>query len=135
MSMVQRLIDQLQQRGLHIAPGTERGTLLLCGPTEEKTPEVLDAVRKFKPHLLKMYESPVAEDPDHDPQGALVPTAELNVEICRVCGANVSDADTRALLASPTLCDRHGAREVKSKTTGTVVHEAVPRCPYKPGAA
>lgn len=103
MSMVHRLIDQLEQRGLRIAPGTERGTLLLYGPDKEKTPEVMDAVKKFKPHLLKIYqpeaepgesqtESPTEEQKpaDADDEGEPCPECQAwvythSAEVQRMC--------------------------------------------------
>lgn len=63
MSMVHRLIDQLKQRGLSIERGAEPGQLLLCGPSAEKTPEVIDAVKKFKPALLSIYAPDAAPAP------------------------------------------------------------------------
>lgn len=53
--MVERLIRQMEQRGLSIRPGREPGQLLLAGPDREKTPEVLAAVKAFKPQLLERY--------------------------------------------------------------------------------
>lgn len=113
MSMVHRLLEQLRQRGLHIEFGNKDNVLLLCGPAAEKTPEVIDAVKKFKPELLKLYapppgepkqavgeESPAAEGESSgessDPEG----------ESCQGCG-RVTGAEDRAVLATNHyLCDR-----------------------------
>lgn len=53
MSAVDRLLKQLEARGLGIEPGNEPGQLLLTGPREHKTPEVMQAVKAFKPELLR----------------------------------------------------------------------------------
>lgn len=55
VSMVKRLVRQLEQRGLTIEPGEKPGDLLLCGPKNEKTPGIVAAVKAFKPQLLEMY--------------------------------------------------------------------------------
>ena len=52
MTLIDRLIDQLAKRGLRVEPGPQPGQLVLRGPDAEKTPEVLEAVRAFKPQLL-----------------------------------------------------------------------------------
>lgn len=53
--LLQRLIDQLNRRGLSVKPGREPGQLLLAGPDREKTPEILDAVKAFKAELLEQF--------------------------------------------------------------------------------
>jgi len=63
---VDRLLLQLEQRGLRVLPGAEPGQLVLSGPREEKTPAVLDAVRAFKPQLLERVATP--REPA-DPEG------------------------------------------------------------------
>ncbi len=70
MSLVQRLIDQLKQRGLSIEPGNEPDQLLLCGPAAEKTPEIVKAVKAFKPQLLERYgrKALPEEQPPADPE-------------------------------------------------------------------
>lgn len=60
-AMVHRLIEQLKHRGLHIAPGTRPGELVLHGPPAERTPDVMAALKAFKPELLKLY-CPPPED-------------------------------------------------------------------------
>ena len=55
MSMVARLVRQLESRGLSIAVGKEPGQLLLLGPAAEKTKDIMDALRAFKPQLLEFY--------------------------------------------------------------------------------
>lgn len=55
MSLLNRLISQLEKRGLSIAAGNDPGTLLLCGPDHEKTPDILATVKEFKPQLLERY--------------------------------------------------------------------------------
>lgn len=60
MSMVDRLIAQLGNRGLTIKAGEKPGELLLSGPSKEKTPEVMAALKRFKPELVKRF-SPLGE--------------------------------------------------------------------------
>lgn len=55
MSLLHRLLDQLERRGLSIKPGKEPGQLLLSGPAQEKTPEILSAVKAFKAQLLEKF--------------------------------------------------------------------------------
>ncbi len=106
MSMVNRLIEQLKQRGLSIEFGNEKNVLLLCGPASEKTPEVLNAVKRFKPELLKLYApqpKPDAETPTPPEPAA---PADPDEEACAVCG-RVTDAEDRDVLATNHyLCDR-----------------------------
>lgn len=52
MTAVDRLIEQLRLRGLGVIPGGEPDQLLLTGPRDQKTPEVIAAVKAFKPQLL-----------------------------------------------------------------------------------
>lgn len=55
MSLLHRLLDQLERRGISIKPGKEPGQLLLSGPAQEKTPEILSAVKAFKAQLLEKF--------------------------------------------------------------------------------
>lgn len=67
-----RLLKQLEARGLSVGPGSEPGQLLLSGPTDEKTPAVMDAVKAFKPQLLDRFgrqESKADPDPEPPPTG------------------------------------------------------------------
>ena len=124
------LLEQLERRGLRVSPGTEPGQLLLHGPDKEKTPELIAAVKAFKPQLLKLYAPDAApreaETPAPEPQ----PDPEPESTRCRVCRAMLFSTDT-ARLADPAFCDRGGAKEVRSKT-GELIAPAEPRCPYKP---
>ena len=52
MSMLNRLLDQLRNRGLYIEVGDDPNQLLLSGNTREATPEVMKALKMFKPQLL-----------------------------------------------------------------------------------
>lgn len=54
MAMVDGLLEQLKFRGLSIKHGGG-DTLLLVGPNSEKTPEIMAALKTFKPDLLKLY--------------------------------------------------------------------------------
>lgn len=68
MSMVDRLIEQLNRRGLKVEAGREPGQLVLRGPNEEKTVEVLAALKKFKPQLLDRYGLKTETMPDANGQ-------------------------------------------------------------------
>lgn len=63
MSMFNRLLDQLKARGLRVIPGKEPGQLLLAGPQEEKTPEIIAAVKAFKPQLLEKFGPKQEQEP------------------------------------------------------------------------
>lgn len=63
MSAVERLLKQLELRGLGVAPGHEPGQLLLTGPRDRKTPEIIEAVKAFKPQLLRRIVEGVPEPP------------------------------------------------------------------------
>jgi hypothetical protein len=62
MSLVKRLVRQLEERGLSVGPGPAPGQLVLLGPAKEKTPEVMAAVKAFKPELLEIYGVRAAPD-------------------------------------------------------------------------
>jgi hypothetical protein len=136
MSLVNRLLEQLKVRGLRIERGDREGVLLLHGPDEEKTPEVLAALKKFKPELLNLYAPPGEAAQDDTPEEG---TADESPDVlpfpvaCRLCGADVSDPQTRERMKDPAFCDRGGARAVRDKG-GNVVREPVERCPYKESA-
>lgn len=55
MTILERFLAQLKIRSLEVRPGSEPGTLTLCGPNHEKTPDIIAAVKSFKPELLKMF--------------------------------------------------------------------------------
>jgi len=123
--MLDRLITQLEQRGLTVKPGAEPGQLVLSGPTAEKTPEVMAALKVFKPQLLARFAQPdptgeprddaVVTDPNaHAPVSASVPgltTLEVPY-LCRECRAlvlAVPDEVTAAFCESPTCPSRRGS--------------------------
>lgn len=155
MSLVKRLLDQLERRGLSITPGAEPGALLLHGPESERTPEILAALKAFKPELLAMYQPAASRLPVEPVQilqtrvavpvprstsdrlpvpsvgGAVAPAPAPETETCAVC-ARVVDAEDRDVIATNhVLCDRGGSRKTVRDADGRV-HEASPRCPYKP---
>lgn len=71
MSLFNRLLKQLEERGLRVEPGAEPGQLLLCGPRDAKTPEIVRAVKAFKPQLLDRFaprEPPTTADPEPELQ-------------------------------------------------------------------
>lgn len=53
--MLDRLLSQLDARGLQIKAGDKPGELKIAGPKTEVTPEVLAALKEFKPDLLKRF--------------------------------------------------------------------------------
>lgn len=73
MIALERLLKQLEARGLGVIAGNEPGQLLLTGPREHKTDDVLAAVKAFKPQLLLRIarrDEPLLEDhiPPSDPE-------------------------------------------------------------------
>lgn len=70
MSLTDRLLDQLKQRGLSVQPGAAPDQLLLCGPAQEKTPEVVKAVKAFKPQLLERFGRKAQPEPTPEPPPA-----------------------------------------------------------------
>lgn len=99
--MIDRLLDQLSQRGLTIRRG-EGDTLHLSGPASEKTPEVLAACKAFKPLLLTRFPPPSeANNPENtvhlegpdDPFVQATPISNPSAsrwEKCRKCKADVN---------------------------------------------
>lgn len=73
MSMVDRLLAQLDARGLTVSPGAEPGQLVLGGPAAAKTPEVLAAVKAFKAELLRRVGRPPDPPPEPNPYGTPAP--------------------------------------------------------------
>lgn len=77
-ALFQRFLEQLNQRGLTIYrdPKDPPDQLRLGGPADEKTPEIMRALKVFKPQLLEIYgekkasaqpEAEVGNDPE--PEG------------------------------------------------------------------
>jgi hypothetical protein len=122
MSMVHRLLAQLKSRGLEVLPGNEPGQLMLRGPVEERTPEVMDALKKFKPQLLELF-APKQREPEAAPMPPEPAEADPEPEstgqvTCRTCGKDVTDPETRLRMADPLFCD--------------VGRTSDPPCPFKP---
>jgi hypothetical protein len=69
---LERLVRQLDARGLSVKAGAEPGQLLLCGPAAEKTPAVLDALKAFKPQLLELYGTKAQPDLPTEARGDAV---------------------------------------------------------------
>lgn len=117
MSMVDRFIDQLRQRGLSVTAGEKPGELLLHGPRSEVTDDLKKALRAFKPQLLERFgKAEFVPGGDAEPPRDGDPDQES--ESCGVCSRIVTAKD-RPRLADPLFCDRGKG----------------PRCPYKPRAA
>jgi len=72
MSLLERFEKQLAARGLKVVTAGENfppGTLLLIGPAAAKTPEVMAAVKKFKPEFLKKLAPTPAKPLETPPAG------------------------------------------------------------------
>lgn len=107
MSLLDRFEAQLKARGLRVGPGSKPGELVLHGPKSEATPELMDALRKFKPALLAKY-APV-EQPKPQPKPEPKPTAQE----CRQCQRDVNNPEDRErLVGINPFCSE-------------------PRCPYR----
>lgn len=93
--MIDVLLNQLKLRGLEVKYQDEQ-TLTLAGPGKEKTPEVIAAVKAFKPQLiehlrprdmtLKRY------DVHHEP-----PT-------CSECKSHVWDKEETGMICESSTC-------------------------------
>lgn len=92
MAMVHMLLDQLRVRGLTIKRG-EGDTLLLCGPAAEKTPDILQTVKKFKADLLEL----------------ILPDKEIGVK-CDKCNAAVYHQNEAGNLCIHRPCPFRGKR-------------------------
>jgi hypothetical protein len=108
-NMVDLLLQQLRHRGLEVRY-QDGDVLVLVGPKEEKTDEVLRTVRKFKPDLLarlrpRQVPPELADRPDltevHHPPPV---NADDGPETCVVCQAFVRPENGRADIG--LLCDR-----------------------------
>lgn len=129
--LLTRLLDQLKQRGLSVVAGKEPGVLLLSGPNGEKTQQVVDALKAFKPELLEMFKSP--QEPEPEPLPVAEPAAEPKPAaqlICHVCGRDASDPEDRDRLADALFCPRAGTRQAVVDGNG-VTHPQEARCPFK----
>jgi len=65
-SLTDRFLAQLRDRGLSVSgpkPGDPDDRLYLTGPAAEKTPDVIDAVKKFKAELVRKFGRKPAELP------------------------------------------------------------------------
>lgn len=103
MSLVQGLLDQLKTRGLTVS-WQEGDTLLLGGPAEEKTPQVMAALKVFKPELLKRLRpnGPQYHEVHHEaPEPEEVPA---NQTTCTQCKAFVWDGEETAVLCDQKTC-------------------------------
>lgn len=79
MNLADRLIRQLDARGLKVLPGGKPGELLLAGPAVERTPEVMAALKEFKPLLLERFARVAEPDlpaDDARPDALALPVAQ-----------------------------------------------------------
>jgi len=101
MSMVDGLFEQLALRGLAVQYRDET-TLVLRGPAVERTPEVMAAVKAFKPDLMARLR-PRDGSAVHDHGGRPVDT-NGGPEPCTECKAWTHAENGRADIG--LLCDR-----------------------------
>lgn len=141
MSMFDRLLKHLDDRGLRVEAGDEPGQLLLRGPIAEKTPEVLRAVKAFKPQLLERVgrrpaPGSAARSPraaEREGEGATLPVLNVPDGDGLRCGACnrvwfCSEEEVRSCVQSPAVCDRP-APQRPTPATGTTPPS--PSCPWK----
>jgi len=53
MNPVERLLANLAERGLTVKASDEPGKLLLSGPSEAKTPQVMETMAAFKSQIVE----------------------------------------------------------------------------------
>lgn len=127
-NMLDRLLKQLEQRGLSVVPDGAGG-LKVRGPKAEVTPGVLDALKAFKPQLIKRFAAPQGAAPVPAPAAKVQETVEC-LDLCDLCGRDVSDPEDRARLADPLFCTAFGSPGLVDGTGR--IHPKERRCPYKP---
>ncbi len=132
--LLDRLVSQLKERGLSIGPGKNPGELMLHGPNAEATPEIRKALALFKPQLLEKFGRPVEPGADlaplPEPEPEPVPVVETPApQLCGVCRRDVSDPETRALMADSLWCDRGGGPAYRD--SDGIAHPKEARCPHK----
>jgi hypothetical protein len=100
MSMIDRLLGQLRQRGLEVAAGEKPGELVLRGPAKERTPELMKALKAFRPQLLARFGKTETVNGEPAPARQAEPKAEPEPEPepCRQCGRDVRDPEDRERL-------------------------------------
>lgn len=124
MTPCDRLMRQLELRGLSLAAGDTPDDLRIVGPKSEITPDLLATLKAFKPDLLVRFKRVEIVHAEPDPQPVALPTEE-----CRVCGRSVDAEDREVLRGVNPLCTRGGSTAV---TDGNgVFHPASERCPFK----
>jgi hypothetical protein len=114
MTDFDRFLEQLRERGLSVGPGRQPGDLELSGPVTERTPEIMAALRTFRPQLVERFGR--REVAALGPAEVTVGEADPEDESCPVCSRTIVP-DLKPRLVDPAYCDRGKD----------------PRCPYKPG--
>lgn len=71
--MLERLLAQLAVRGLAVKRGANRGELLISGPGEEKTADVMGTLKAFKSDLLEWLDWMPPEEGGDDGCGQAAP--------------------------------------------------------------
>jgi deoxyribodipyrimidine photolyase len=102
--MVDTLLHQLRLRGLTVA-WKDENTLVLQGPADEKTPQIIDTLKKFKRDLLDRFRPKELAEPEPIPAIEQA-TEQMPVEnsVCRVCGGHVFDHVGTAVLCDQINC-------------------------------
>lgn len=133
MSLLDRLLAQLKERGLSVGPGDNPGELKLHGPRTEVTTEIMRALKAFKPQLLKQFVGqPPEANPEPPPVPAPMPQPEPapEKETCEVCDREVDAEDRERLRGVNPFCSEGGARKAFTDGNG-VFHAERPPCPYR----
>lgn len=119
--MIDRLLRQLKNRGLEVRPGRGPGQLLLAGPAAEKTPEIMAAVKAFKPQLLERFGA-ARPDPTGGPREDTV-TTDPKVPAPRETGPTVPE--------TPRYCPMCAALVLAVPATVTEAFCENPLCHYR----
>lgn len=86
-NLLDRLLKQLEARGLQIGRGEQPGELVITGPDAELTPTVMEALKTFKPQLVERFrDAPVktVEQPEPRPvEQPAKPTASGKCGMCK----------------------------------------------------
>jgi hypothetical protein len=112
MSMIDGLMKQLELRGLRVEYRPDTDGLALIGPAAERTPQVMAALKAFRPQILDRLRPRDLALPRHDVHHA-PPPKEPGVygEVeCVRCQATVWDAEETAGLCDRTACPFKGGR-------------------------
>lgn len=100
MKMLDRLLFQLKQRGISVEYVGD-DSLKMVGNVTEATPEIVSAVKAFKPELLERLRPRIAEIPQTE---VIPPDDNDGLVHCAECVSFVKPANGHKDIA--LLCDR-----------------------------